>query len=73
MRVEITDEVVGQLAALLDADAVEQPVDRTAVQFAAQDAGSEALATFVFEADAATYYEALQRAAERADADVDLP
>jgi len=33
-----------------------------AAQFAAQDLGHEELATFIYEADAATYYEAVERA-----------
>lgn len=73
MRVEITDTVVAQLADLLERGAIDDPVNWMGAQFAAQDHGHEELATFVFEADAATYYEALQRAAERADREVEPP
>ncbi|WP_255150469.1 hypothetical protein [Halorarius halobius] len=73
MRVTITDDVVEQLADLLEREAVEQPVNWMGMQFAAQDHGHEVLATFVYEADAATYYEALRRAARRTERDVELP
>ncbi|MFC7177258.1 hypothetical protein [Halosegnis marinus] len=72
-RVPITDDVVSQLADLLDSGELEQPTNWMGAQFLAQDFGHEELATFVFEADAATYYEALSRAAKEADADVPLP
>ena len=42
-------------------------------QFLAQDFGFEELATFVFEADAATYYEAVRRAEKQAETDIELP
>lgn len=72
-RVAITDDVVSQLADLLDSGELEQPTNWMGAQFLAQDFGFEELATFVFEADAATYYEALSRAAKEADADVAMP
>jgi len=72
-RVEITDDVVAQLAELLDSGDLDEPTNWMGAQFLAQDYGFDALARFVFEADAATYYEALTRAAERADSDVPLP
>jgi len=71
-RVDITDDVITQLAALLDSGELDQPTNWMGAQFLAQDFGFDALAQFVFEADAATYYEALTRATERADADVPL-
>ncbi|MFB6119038.1 hypothetical protein [Halosegnis sp.] len=73
MRVEITDTVVEQLADVLDSGQLEQPTNWMGAQFLAQDFGFDELARFVVEADAATYYEALTRAADRADADVPLP
>ncbi|MFB6205001.1 MAG: hypothetical protein ABEJ05_00520 [Haloglomus sp.] len=60
-RVDITDDVREQLAQALDHDEVDHPLNRSAVQYAAWELDLEALATFVGEADAATYYEALQR------------
>lgn len=72
-RVEITDEVVAQLAEVLDSGELERPTNWMGAQFLAQDFGFDALAEFVFEADAATYYEALTRAAEQAEGDVQLP
>lgn len=70
MRVDITDEVVAQLADVLTDAEIDDPVNWMAVQFAARDAGHDELATFVREADAATYFEALQRAGDRAGIDV---
>ena len=72
-RVDITETVVAQLAEILDSGELEQPTNWMGTQFLAQDFGFEELATFVFEADAATYYEALSRAAKEADADVPMP
>ena len=72
-RVQITDTTVAQLAELLESGRLDEPTNWMGAQFLAQDFGFDELATFVFEADAATYYEALERAAERADADVPLP
>ncbi len=72
-RVEITEEIVGQLAKVLESGELEQPTNWMGAQFLAQDFGFDALARFVVEADAATYYEALTKAADEADADVALP
>jgi hypothetical protein len=72
-RVQITETTVAQLAELLESDQLDEPTNWMGAQFLAQDFGFDELATFVFEADAATYYEALERAADRADADVPLP
>lgn len=66
-RVPITDEVVDQLADVLEAGELDDEYNYVGAQFAARDRGYEALATFVYEADAATYYEALQRAKGRSD------
>ena len=65
-RVQITDAVVEQLRDVLEADLLDDEHNYMGAQFAAQDLGHEELAQFVFEADASTYYEALQLA--RADA-----
>lgn len=61
-RVAITDDVVEQLRDVLDADVLDDEHNYMGAQFAAQDLGHEELAEFVYEADAATYHEALQRA-----------
>lgn len=66
-RVPITDEVVDQLADVLEAGALDDAHNYVGAQFAARDRGHEALAAFIHEADAATYYEALQRAKGRID------
>jgi len=63
-RVPITDDVVAQLRDVLEAGALDDELDYMSAQFAAQDLGHEELAQFVYEADAATYYEALQQAAD---------
>lgn len=62
MRVPITDEVVEQLRAVLETDEVDDPVNWMAVQGIAWDQGYDELQTFIVEADAATYYEALEAA-----------
>lgn len=72
-RVDITETVVAQLAEILDSGELEQPTNWMGTQFLAQDFGFEELATFVFEADAATYYEAVQRAEKQAETDIELP
>jgi hypothetical protein len=61
-RVPITDAVVEQLRDVLESDLVDDEHNYMGVGFAAQDLGHEELAQFVYEADAATYYEALERA-----------
>ncbi|MFQ3318192.1 MAG: hypothetical protein ACI8UR_001337 [Natronomonas sp.] len=61
-RVPITDDVVEQLSELLEADALDHEHNYMGAQFAARDYGFEELAQFVYEADAATYYEAIQQA-----------
>ena len=60
-RVEVTDEVVRQLREVLDADVLDDEHNYVGARFAAMDLGHDELAAFVREADAATYYEALQR------------
>lgn len=61
-REPITDAVVEQLRRVLETDEVDDPVNRFAVQAVAHEMDLSALAQFIAEADAATYYEALQRA-----------
>lgn len=72
MRVPITETVVDQLAGVLESGDLDEPANYVGAQFAARDRGYDELETFVHEADAATYYEAVRRAAERADAEIDL-
>ena len=60
-RVDVTDEVVRQLREVLDADLLDDEHNYVGARFAAVDLGHDELAEFVREADAATYYEALQR------------
>jgi hypothetical protein len=60
-RVSITEEVRSQLAEALDHAEVDHPLNRSAVQYAAWELDHDALATFVGEADASTYYEALRQ------------
>ena len=60
-RVEVTDEVVRQLREVLDADLLDDEYNYMGARFTAMDLGHDELAAFVREADAATYYEALQR------------
>ncbi len=64
-RVPITDVVVEQLGDVLEADLLDDDHNYMGAQFAAQDLGHEELAQFIYEADASTYYEALQRAQSR--------
>ena len=64
-RVPITDDVVEQLADVLDAELLDHEHNYMGAGFAAQDLGHEELSQFIYEADAATYYEALERAKER--------
>lgn len=67
MRVEITDDVVDQLAAVLETGEVEDPVNWMGVQGIAFDQGYDELVEFIVEADASTYYEALQEAQEQVE------
>ena len=60
-RVDVTDEVVRQLREVLNADLLDDEHNYVGARFAAMDLGHDELAAFVREADAATYYEALQR------------
>jgi hypothetical protein len=66
-RVPITDTVVEQLRDVLDADLLDDEHNHMGAGFAAQDLGHEELAQFIYEADASTYYEALERARSRSD------
>lgn len=68
-RVPITDEVVDQLRDVLEADVLDDEHNYMGAQFAARDLGHEELADFIYEADAATYHEALQRAKSRDETD----
>ena len=68
-RVPVTETVVEQLREVLEADVLDDEFNYVGAQFAAQDLGHEELAAFVYEADAATYYEAVQRAKEPDDED----
>lgn len=61
-REPITGEVLEQLRRVLATDRVEDPVNRFAVRAVAVEMDLTALVAFVDAADAATYYEALQRA-----------
>ena len=61
-RTPITDAVVEQLRDVLDAELLEDEHNYMGAGFAAQDLGHDELAEFVYQADAATYYEALERA-----------
>ena len=64
-RVPITEAVVEQLRDVLEADLLDDEHNYMGAGFAAQDLGHDELAQFVHEADAATYYEALEQARER--------
>ncbi len=64
-RVPITETVVEQLEDVLEADLVDHETNYMGVSFAAQDLGHEELAQFIYEADAATYYEALEAVRKR--------
>lgn len=61
-RVSITDAVVEQLRDVLESDLLDDEHNYMGAGFAAQDLGHDELAQFVYEADATTYYEALERA-----------
>lgn len=61
-RVPVTDGVVEQLRDVLESGALDDDYNWMAARFTALDRGHEELAKFVEEADAATYYEAVQRA-----------
>lgn len=64
-RVPITDDVVAQLRDVLDSEALDDDYNWMGARFAALDRDHAELAWFVEAADAATYYEALQRAKDR--------
>jgi hypothetical protein len=68
-RVPITDAVVEQLADVLEANLLDDDHNHMGAGFAAQDLGHEELAQFIYEADAATYHEALERARARLESD----
>ncbi|WP_181691970.1 hypothetical protein [Natronomonas sp. LN261] len=68
-RVPVTDDVVEQLRDVLEADLLDDEHNHMGAGFAAQDLGHEELAQFIYEADAATYYEALERARNRLESD----
>lgn len=59
-RVPITDDVVDQLRDVLESGALDHEYNYVGAQFVAQDLGHDELAQFVYEADAATYYEAVE-------------
>jgi len=59
-KVDITDEVLTQLAAAVESDRIEDPNDRFAVQSVALDEGYEELVTFILEADAVRFTRALE-------------
>ena len=63
-RVPVTDDVVEQLRDVLASGALDDDYNWMGARFAALDLGHEELARFVEEADAATYYEAVERAKE---------
>jgi hypothetical protein len=67
-RESITDDVVEQLADVLDSGMLDEENNWMGAQFAAQDLGHDELADFVFRADASTYYEAVQQAKKRLQA-----
>lgn len=64
-RVSITDDVVAQLRDVLEADLLDDEHNHMGAGFAAQDLGHEELAQFIYEADAATYHEALLQARDQ--------
>jgi len=68
-RVPVTDDVVEQLRDVLEADLLDDEHNHMGAGFAAQDLDHEELAQFIYEADAATYYEALERARNRRKSD----
>ena len=59
-HVEITDEVLDQLATAVAAESVADPNNRFAVQAVAMNEDLDALAAFVVEADAVRYTRALE-------------
>ena len=67
-RVPITEAVVEQLRDVLSAELLDDEHNYMGAGFAAQDLGHEELAQFIYEADASTYYEALERAREQSEA-----
>lgn len=67
-RVPVTDDVVAQLRDVLDAGEVDDPVNWMGVQGVALRMGHEELVDFIVEADATTYYEALERAQDAREA-----
>ena len=70
-RVPVTDAVVEQLRDVLASGALEDEYNYAGAAFVAQDRGHDELARFVHEADAATYYEAVERAKAEDDPDPD--
>jgi hypothetical protein len=64
-RVDITDEVLEELAAAIAHDRVDDPNNRFAVQSVALDEGHDALVTFILEADAVRYTRALELLGQR--------
>ena len=63
-REPITDAVVAQLREVIDADEVDDPVNRYEVGALAQRRELSELARFIVAADASTYYEAVVQARE---------
>lgn len=59
-REPVTDDVLEQLRRVLETERVDEPVNRFAVQAVAAEMELTELVEFILDADAATYYEALQ-------------
>lgn len=66
-REPVTDDIVEQLRQVLETDRVDDPINWMAVQMVAHERELTELAQFVVDADAATYYEALQQAKEETE------
>lgn len=66
-REPITDDVVAQLRDVLETGALDDEHNWMGAGFVARDLGHDELAAFVTQADAATYYEALQEAKTESD------
>jgi hypothetical protein len=70
-RIPVTDAVVEQLRDVLASDDLDDEYNYVGARIVARDRGHDELARFVDEADAATYYEAVQRAKAASDGEAD--
>ncbi|PSQ09238.1 hypothetical protein BRC93_13400 [Halobacteriales archaeon QS_5_70_15] len=71
-REPITDAVVAQLREVIETGEIEDPVNRFEVGALARRRELSELARFIVDADAATYYEAVEQACEGRETGPDI-